>query len=81
MVKKRQNKIINLPDHWDTDPQVYEIGKINLTEKNYKFCKIIKIYFSLNLSTYMYHKNISRIFFYVYCFKLFYKVYSCENYL
>lgn len=32
-VKKRQNKIINLPDHWDTDPQVYEIGKINLTEK------------------------------------------------
>lgn len=28
----------------------------------YKFCKIIKIYFSLNLSTYMYHENISRIF-------------------
>lgn len=43
MVKKRQNKIINLPDHWDTDPQVYEIGKINLTEKkNYKCISFVK---------------------------------------
>lgn len=42
MVKKRQNKIINLPDHWDTDPQVYEIGKINLTEENYKCISFVK---------------------------------------